>query len=111
MSIQEIRLFGDPVLTTPASPVTTFDKELRNLVKDLTETMLDAPGAGLAAPQIGVSLQVFVWNIEEKYPQNQICFEKLIFSKIVLEKCLFYCFPKFHKNSLKLNEITKNRKI
>lgn len=65
MSIQEIRLFGDPVLTTPASPVTTFDKELRNLVKDLTETMLDAPGAGLAAPQIGVSLQVFVWNIEE----------------------------------------------
>jgi len=65
VSIQEIRLFGDPVLTTPASPVTTFDKELRNLVKDLTETMLDAPGAGLAAPQIGVSLQVFVWNIEE----------------------------------------------
>lgn len=65
MSVQEIRLFGDPVLTTPASLVTTFDKELRNLVKDLTETMLDAPGAGLAAPQIGVSLQVFVWNIEE----------------------------------------------
>jgi len=65
MSVQEIRLFGDPVLTTPANPVTTFDKELRNLVKDLTQTMLDAPGAGLAAPQIGVSLQVFVWNIEE----------------------------------------------
>jgi len=65
VSIQEIRLFGDPVLMTAASPVTTFDKELRNLVKDLTETMLDAPGAGLAAPQIGVSLQVFVWNIEE----------------------------------------------
>ena len=64
MSAQEIRLFGDPVLATPASPVITFDKELRNLVKDLTETMLDAPGAGLAAPQIGVSLQVFVWNIE-----------------------------------------------
>ena len=65
MPVQEIRLFGDPVLTTPASLVTVFDKELRNLVKDLTETMLDAPGAGLAAPQIGVSLQVFVWNIEE----------------------------------------------
>jgi len=65
VSVQEIRLFGDPVLTTPASLVTTFDKELRNLVKDLTETMLDAPGAGLAAPQIGVSLQVFVWTIED----------------------------------------------
>ena len=65
MSIQEIRYFGDPVLTTPASPVVDFDKELRVLVKDLTDTMLDAPGAGLAAPQIGVPLRVFVWDIEE----------------------------------------------
>ena len=65
MSIQEIRLFGDPVLTTPASPVVDFDKELRVLVKDLTDTMLDAPGAGLAAPQIGVPLRVFVWDVDE----------------------------------------------
>lgn len=65
MSIQPIRLFGDPVLTTPAVPVTTFDKELRKLVKDLTETMQDAPGAGLAAPQIGVPLRVFVWDVDE----------------------------------------------
>lgn len=65
MSIQEIRFFGDPVLTTPASPVVDFDKELRVLVKDLTDTMLDAPGAGLAAPQIGVSLRVFVWDVDE----------------------------------------------
>jgi peptide deformylase len=65
MSIQEIRYFGDPVLTTPASPVVDFDKELRILVKDLTETMLDAPGAGLAAPQIGVPLRVFVWDVDE----------------------------------------------
>lgn len=66
MSIQPIRLFGDPVLTTPAAPVTTFDKELRKLVKDLTETMQDAPGAGLAAPQIGVPLRVFVWDVDEE---------------------------------------------
>ena len=65
MSIQQIRLFGDPVLTTPAANVTTFDKELRTLVADLTETMLDAPGAGLAAPQIGVPLRVFVWDVDE----------------------------------------------
>ena len=65
MSIQPIRLFGDPVLTTPASPVIDFDKELRTLVKDLTETMLEAPGAGLAAPQIGVPLRVFVWDIDD----------------------------------------------
>jgi peptide deformylase len=60
MSIQEIRFFGDPVLTTPASEVLDFDKELRVLVQDLTDTMLDAPGAGLAAPQIGVPLRVLM---------------------------------------------------
>ena len=65
MSIKEIRHFGDPVLVTPASEVIDFDKELRKLVKDLTETMLDAPGAGLAAPQIGVPIRVFVWDVDE----------------------------------------------
>lgn len=64
MSIKEIRHFGDPVLVTPASKVLDFDKELRILVKDLTETMLNAPGAGLAAPQIGVPLRVFVWDVD-----------------------------------------------
>jgi peptide deformylase len=64
MSIQEIRYFGDPVLTTPTSQVIDFDKELRILVRDLTETMLNAPGAGLAAPQIGVPLRVFVWDVD-----------------------------------------------
>jgi peptide deformylase len=63
--IQSIRLFGDPVLTTPALEVSVFDKELRTLVSDLTETMHDAPGAGLAAPQIGVSLRVFVWDVDD----------------------------------------------
>lgn len=66
MAIQPIRLFGDPVLTTPATEVHTFDKELRKLVKDLTDTMLEAPGAGLAAPQIGVPLRVFVWDVDEQ---------------------------------------------
>lgn len=64
MAIQPIRLFGDPVLRTPATPVTDFDKELRVLVKDLEETMMDAPGAGLAAPQIGVSLRVFTYYVD-----------------------------------------------
>jgi peptide deformylase len=62
--VQPIRLFGDPVLTTPAEPVTVFDKELRTLVADLTATMLDAPGVGLAAPQIGVSLRVFTYDVD-----------------------------------------------
>ena len=65
MSIQQIRLFGDPVLTTPALEVVDFDKELRTLVADLTETMIEAPGVGLAAPQIGVGLRVFVWDVDD----------------------------------------------
>jgi peptide deformylase len=64
VAIQPIRLFGDPVLRTPAQPVTDFDKELRQLVKDLEETMIDAPGAGLAAPQIGVGLRVFTYHVD-----------------------------------------------
>ncbi|HCB06898.1 MAG TPA: peptide deformylase [Nocardioides bacterium] len=64
MVIQPIRLFGDPVLRQRAVEVVDFDKELRKLVDDLTETMLDAPGAGLAAPQIGVGLRVFTWNVD-----------------------------------------------
>ncbi|MDI2126443.1 peptide deformylase [Yinghuangia seranimata] len=64
MAVQPIRLFGDPVLRTAADPVTTFDKELRVLVKDLTDTMMEAPGAGLAAPQIGVSLRVFTYCVD-----------------------------------------------
>ena len=52
------------MLRTPAEPVRDFDAELRRLVKDLTETMLDAPGAGLAAPQIGVGLRVFAYHVD-----------------------------------------------
>jgi peptide deformylase len=63
--LKPIRLFGDPVLRTPAAPVETFDKELRNLVADLTDTMMDAPGVGLAAPQIGVSLRVFTYWVDD----------------------------------------------
>ena len=65
MAIKDIRLFGDPVLRTPAVDVVDFDKELRTLVKDLEDTMLDAPGAGLAAPQIGVGLRVFTYFVDD----------------------------------------------
>ena len=64
MSIKDIRLFGDPVLRSRAAEVVEFDKELRALVKDLEDTMLDEPGAGLAAPQLGVGLRVFTYNVD-----------------------------------------------
>ena len=72
MSVKPIRLFGDPVLRTPAEPVRDFDAELRRLVKDLTDTMLDAPGAGLAAPQIGVGLRVFTYHVDDHEPGHLI---------------------------------------
>ena len=64
MAIRPIRLFGDPLLRTKAVPVTDFDAEVRALVADLTDTMLDAPGSGLAAPQLGVGLRVFTYNVD-----------------------------------------------
>ena len=65
MTVQPIRLFGDPVLRTPAEPVVDFDKELRRLVADLVDTMRDEEGAGLAAPQIGVGLRVFAFDVDD----------------------------------------------
>lgn len=65
MALRPIRLLGDPVLRTPCDIVTTFDKELRVLVKDLGDTMLEAPGVGLAAPQIGVNLRVFTYDVDD----------------------------------------------
>jgi peptide deformylase len=65
VTVQPIRLFGDPVLRTPADPVVDFDVELRKLVADLTETMREQSGAGLAAPQLGVGLRVFTFEVDE----------------------------------------------
>src|ERR671929_223177 len=67
MAILPIRITGDPVLHQPAEPITRFDDELRTLVSDMYETMLAAPGVGLAAPQVGVPLRLFVYN----YPDEQ----------------------------------------
>jgi peptide deformylase len=64
VSVTPIRLMGDPVLRRKAEPVVDFDRELRQLVADLTDTMHAAGGAGLAAPQIGVGLRVFTWYVD-----------------------------------------------
>jgi peptide deformylase len=59
----DIRLFGDPVLKTPASEVTNIDGTLAALAKDMLTTMYEAPGIGLAAPQVGVQKRMFVYDI------------------------------------------------
>ncbi|HEV7728328.1 MAG TPA: peptide deformylase [Modestobacter sp.] len=64
MTTRPIRVLGDPVLRTPADPVRAFDRDLAALVRDLEETV-DNPGrAGVAAPQIGVGLRVFSYNVD-----------------------------------------------
>ena len=65
MAVQPVRLFGDPVLRARAAEVVDFDKELRNLVRDLLETMVQEGAAGLAAPQLGVSLRVFTYRCDD----------------------------------------------
>ena len=62
-AVRSLRLFGDPVLRSAAEPVASFDAELRKLVRDLSATLDDAQGAGLAAPQIGVLARVFVFDV------------------------------------------------
>ena len=64
--IYPIVKFGDPVLERPAEPVTVFDDELRKLIDDMFESMYEARGVGLAAPQIGISRRLAVIDITFK---------------------------------------------
>jgi peptide deformylase len=63
MAVREIRLFGDPVLKTVSALVTEFDEKTKALVEDLIETTMLPGRAGVAAPQIGVNLRAFSYNI------------------------------------------------
>jgi peptide deformylase len=67
MTVQPLRLFGDPVLRTECDPVTRFDDATGRLVDDLLENVLLPGRAGLAAPQIGVSLAAFSYNIDGQH--------------------------------------------
>ena len=64
MAVLPIRTFGDPVLRRRAAEVSQVDDAVRKLMHDMADTVIDAPGVGLAAPQIGVPRRVFVWNYE-----------------------------------------------
>ncbi len=64
--IRKIITFPNPILKSIAKPVTTFDDELKKIIADMMETMFDAPGAGLAAPQIGLARQLIIINTSKK---------------------------------------------
>ncbi len=66
MSIHPIVVYGEPVLHRRAERVTEFDDELRTLVADMYETLAVSNGVGLAAPQIGVGKQIFVYDADDE---------------------------------------------
>jgi len=66
MTVREIRLYGDPVLRTVCDPILEIDAKVRALIEDLIDTTKLPGRAGVAAPQIGVGLRAFSYNIDGK---------------------------------------------
>ncbi|MFQ5529804.1 MAG: peptide deformylase [Gemmatimonadota bacterium] len=66
MAIRQIRLLGDPILRERCPEVDDINDEIRQLIDDLKDTMYEADGIGLAAPQIGVRHRVFVYDVREE---------------------------------------------
>lgn len=66
MAVLEIKKYPDKILKKKAEPVTSFDEGLQTLIDDMVQTMYDAPGVGLAAPQVGVSKRLAVIDISTK---------------------------------------------
>src|SRR5512132_3816798 len=72
MTLRKIVTLPDPVLRRKAHPVTRFDKNLQTLIDDMVETMRDAPGVGLAAPQIGLAERLIVVEYYEREEDEEI---------------------------------------
>ncbi len=71
MALREIVFLPEPVLRRKAKPVTKFDKELQTLIDDMIETMREAPGVGLAAPQVNISQQLAVIEYDEDEDEEE----------------------------------------
>ena len=71
MAVRTIVTLPEPVLRRKAKPVTKFDKNLQTLIDDMIETMREAPGVGLAAPQVGVSERLIVVEYAEEEDENE----------------------------------------
>lgn len=63
MAVRDIVIYGDPVLREVATPVEEVDQAIKNLVSDMADTVKEAQGLGLAAPQVGVSKRIFVVDL------------------------------------------------
>lgn len=72
MAILRICKYPEPVLRAETKAVTVFDEKLRTLTEDMAETMYDAPGIGIAAPQIGESLKLVIVDITPRDTENEV---------------------------------------
>ena len=81
MAVRPILRFPDPRLHTVARPVEHFDEALRELVRDMVDTMIEAPGIGLAATQIDVHLRVIVIDVSEDKSDLRVLINPEIVSK------------------------------
>ncbi|MEN8141390.1 MAG: peptide deformylase [Thermodesulfobacteriota bacterium] len=72
MAVLEILKYPNPLLRQAGEPVSKFDDELASLIQNMAETMYDAPGVGLAAPQVGVSKQLLVMDIRAKEEEREL---------------------------------------
>jgi len=72
MTLREIVTLPEPVLRRKAKPVTKFDKDLQTLIDDMIETMREAPGVGLAAPQVGISERLAVIEYAEEDDEDEV---------------------------------------
>jgi len=90
MTVRPIRLFGDPVLRAVSAPIETVDDGIRALVQDLLDTVALPGRAGVAAPQIGVGLRAFSYNIDGDigYVLNPVLVETRGEPELVGEGCL-----------------------
>ncbi|BDS50578.1 peptide deformylase [Rhodoluna lacicola] len=90
MTVREIRLFGDPVLKTVSEPIKTFDQKTQALIEDLLDTTKLPGRAGVAAPQIGVNLRAFSFNVDGQlgYIINPVLVEVSGDKVLVDEGCL-----------------------
>ncbi len=97
--VHKIRIYGSEILREKAKRVEEVNDEIKNLLDDMVETMLEAPGIGLAAPQIGINKMIFVFGIEENNIRKVINPEIVEFGNEIVEMeegCL--SIPGVYKN-------------
>jgi len=78
MAKLRILFCGDPVLRKRAQTVKTVGGDIRSLIEDMTQTMIEAPGVGLAAPQVGAPVRVIIVRVEEDGPLYQLINPRIV---------------------------------